>query len=226
MQAPAATCNPPDARLTPRLPTAGAHQASGSIARPLPLGLTACGSAPKAAAKAAPRVVVVGGGFGGATCAKYLRIYDPALKVTLVEQNTSYITCPGGNWMLGGLRKIGDLTQNYAALRDKHGINVVHDRVTGVDPGKRLVALASGKTIEYDDRMGTRIQGRRGRPRRGQGRADTYPRRKRAQGGRREHSSRRSAPRRSPSQPDCPTIPAGARWISTPSSPRSCPAST
>jgi sulfide dehydrogenase [flavocytochrome c] flavoprotein subunit len=114
------------------------------------LALSGCGSTPKAAAKAAPRVVVVGGGFGGATCAKYLRIYDPALKVTLVEQNASYITCPGSNWMLGGLRKIEDLTQNYTALREKHGVNVVHDRATRVDPGKRLVTLASGKTIEYD----------------------------------------------------------------------------
>ncbi|HEX5674288.1 MAG TPA: FAD/NAD(P)-binding oxidoreductase, partial [Azonexus sp.] len=118
-------------------------------------GLTGCETAPTKAsgttpAKAAPRVVVVGGGFGGATCAKYLRFYEPELNVTLVEQNASYITCPGSNWMLGGLRKIEDLTQNYSALRDKHGVNVVIDRVVGVDAGKRLVALASGKTLAYD----------------------------------------------------------------------------
>jgi len=111
-------------------------------------GLTGCETLPTA--KAAPRVVVVGGGFGGATCAKYLRIYDPALNVTLVEQNANYITCPGSNWMLGGMRTIEDLTQKYSALRDKYGVNVVNDRVTGVDPGKRLVKLASGKVIEYD----------------------------------------------------------------------------
>lgn len=121
------------------------------------LELTGCESMPSVmssgtskAAKAAPRVVVVGGGFGGATCAKYLRIYDSALNVTLIEQNANYITCPGSNWMLGGMRKIEDLTHNYTALRDKHGVNVVIDRVTGVDPGKRLVTLASGKVIEYD----------------------------------------------------------------------------
>ena len=118
-------------------------------------GLTGCETAPTKAsgttpAKAAPRVVVVGGGFGGATCAKYLRFYEPELNVTLVEQNASYVTCPGSNWMLGGLRKIEDLTQNYNALRDKHGVNVVIDRVVGVDAGKRLVALASGKTLAYD----------------------------------------------------------------------------
>lgn len=119
------------------------------------LGLTGCQTAPatpasSAPARVAPRVVVVGGGFGGATCAKYLRLYDPALSVTLVEQNAGYTTCPGSNWVLGGLRKMDDLAQNYNALRGKHGVNVVHDRVTAVDPGKRLVALASGKTLEYD----------------------------------------------------------------------------
>ena len=83
-------------------------------------GLTGCETTPKVAekpAKSAPRVVVVGGGFGGATCAKYLRLYDPGLNVTLVEQNASYVTCPGSNWMLGGLRTIEDLTQNYNTLR-------------------------------------------------------------------------------------------------------------
>ncbi|MDP2253486.1 MAG: FAD/NAD(P)-binding oxidoreductase, partial [Thiobacillus sp.] len=118
-------------------------------------GLAGCETAPTKAssttpAKAAPRVVVVGGGFGGATCAKYLRLYEPELNITLVEQNANYVTCPGSNWMLGGLRKIEDLTQNYNALRDKHGVNVVIDRVVGVDAGKRLVALASGKTLAYD----------------------------------------------------------------------------
>jgi sulfide dehydrogenase [flavocytochrome c] flavoprotein subunit len=114
-------------------------------------GLTGCESAPvKSASKAAPRIVVIGGGFGGATCAKYLRLYEPTLNVTLIEQNANYVTCPGSNWMLGGMRKIEDLTQNYATLRSKHGVNVVHDRVTGVDAGKRLVTLASGNTLEYD----------------------------------------------------------------------------
>ncbi|MFN3544740.1 MAG: FCSD flavin-binding domain-containing protein [Thiobacillus sp.] len=116
------------------------------------LGLAGCETVPKSAApaKAAPRVVVVGGGFGGATCAKYLRIYDSTLKVTMIEQNASYTTCPGSNWVLGGLRKMEDLRQNYDALRGKYGVNVVTDRVTAIDPAKRIVMLASGKTVEYD----------------------------------------------------------------------------
>lgn len=112
------------------------------------LGLTGCETVPKS--KAAAKVVVVGGGFGGATCAKYLRIYDPSLNVTLIEQNASFVTCPGSNWVLGGMRKMEDLSQNYTALKTKHGVNVVQARVTGVDPVKRLVTLNTGKTVEYD----------------------------------------------------------------------------
>lgn len=112
------------------------------------LGLTGCETVPKS--KAAPRVVVVGGGIGGATCAKYLRIYDPSINVTLIEQNASFVTCPGSNWVLGGLRKMEDLSQNYNALKTKHGVNVVHERVTAIDPVKRIVTLNSGKTVEYD----------------------------------------------------------------------------
>lgn len=112
------------------------------------LGLTGCETVPKS--KAAPRVVVVGGGIGGATCAKYLRIYDPSINVTLIEQNASFVTCPGSNWVLGGLRKMEDLSQNYNALKTKHGVNVVHERVTAIDPVKRIVTLNRGNTVEYD----------------------------------------------------------------------------
>ncbi|MDQ1314047.1 MAG: sulfide dehydrogenase [flavocytochrome c] flavoprotein chain [Pseudomonadota bacterium] len=114
------------------------------------MSLTGCAALSREPAKPAPRVVVIGGGFGGATCAKYLRIYDPSLNVTMIEQNANYITCPGTNMVLGGFRKMDDLVQNYNALRGKYGVNVIQDRVTGVDPAKRLVTLSSGKTIEYD----------------------------------------------------------------------------
>lgn len=117
------------------------------------LGLmSGCETVPASAAsaKAAPRVVVVGGGFGGATCAKYLRIYDPSLNVTMIEQNASFVTCPGSNWVLGGMRTMADITHSYAALRSKHGVNVMHDRVVSIDAARRSVALASGKSVEYD----------------------------------------------------------------------------
>jgi sulfide dehydrogenase [flavocytochrome c] flavoprotein subunit len=99
--------------------------------------------------KAAPRVVIVGGGFGGATCAKYIRVYDPSINVTLVEPNATFTTCPGSNWVIGGMRKMEDLAQGYDGLR-RHGINVVHERVTAVNASKRTVTLGSGKTLEYD----------------------------------------------------------------------------
>lgn len=107
-------------------------------------------SAPVAAPKAAPKVVIIGGGFGGATCAKYLRVYDSGIDVTLVEQNATYTTCPGSNWVIGGLRKMDELSQNYNALRNKHGVNVVHDRVTAINADKRTVTLAGGRSLSYD----------------------------------------------------------------------------
>ncbi|MFN3716099.1 MAG: FCSD flavin-binding domain-containing protein [Thiobacillus sp.] len=129
--------------------------ASGALTT---VGLSGCQTAPvpgpstavPTPSRAAPRVVVIGGGFGGATCAKYLRLYDPTLSVTLVEQNARYITCPGSNWVFGGMRTLDDLTQTYSALRDKHGVNVVTDRVVSIDAGMRTVTLASGKTVAYD----------------------------------------------------------------------------
>lgn len=96
------------------------------------------------------RVVVVGGGFGGATCAKYLRRLDPGIAVTLVEPNSKFITCPFSNLVLGGLRTMDSITQNYDALKKKHGVNVIHDTVTTIDAAGKKVKLKSGKTLSYD----------------------------------------------------------------------------
>ena len=95
-------------------------------------------------------VVVVGGGFGGAATAKYLRKLDPSISVTLIEPKAAYVTCPFSNWVLGGLRTMKDITQTYTALRTRHGVNVIADRVVGVDAAKGTVKLAGGKTIGYD----------------------------------------------------------------------------
>lgn len=111
------------------------------------LALSGCASFSK---KSPPRVVVIGGGFGGATCAKYLRIYDSSLNITMIEQNANYVTCPGSNLVYGGLKKMADITQNYNALKGKYGVDVVQDRVTAIDGAKRTVTLSSGRTIAYD----------------------------------------------------------------------------
>jgi NADPH-dependent 2,4-dienoyl-CoA reductase/sulfur reductase-like enzyme len=105
-------------------------------------------SAPKAAAGPA-KVVVVGAGFGGATCAKYIRMWDPKIEVTLVEPNDKFVSCPISNWVLAGIKTMDDITHSYENL-PKHGIKMVKDYVVGVDAGKRMVKLKSGGTLSYD----------------------------------------------------------------------------
>ena len=101
----------------------------------------------RAYSQAAGNVVVVGGGFGGATAAKYL---DRAgVHVALVEQHSTFATCPFSNTVLGGMNDIGAITHSYDGLRAS-GVNVVHDRVSGIDPDARSVALAGGGSIPYD----------------------------------------------------------------------------
>lgn len=96
------------------------------------------------------QVVVVGGGFGGASTAKYLRKLDPSLSVILIEPKLSYITCPFSNWVLGDLKKMRDITQTYTALRTRYGVNVIADRVVSIDATKQRVKLSGGKAIGYD----------------------------------------------------------------------------
>jgi NADPH-dependent 2,4-dienoyl-CoA reductase/sulfur reductase-like enzyme len=98
-----------------------------------------------------PKVVVVGGGFGGATAAKYLRMWsDYGVDVTLVEPNPSFISCPISNLVLGGVKTMADITSPYDGLEKKHGVKLVHDMVASIDPDKRLVKLASGSDLPYD----------------------------------------------------------------------------
>lgn len=111
-------------------------------------GLTLLGGQ-AAFAKASGHVVVIGGGFGGATAAKYLRKLAPGTQVTLIEPSKSYITCPGSNWVIGGMRKMGDITQSYNGLK-KLGVKVVHDSVSVINPEKKELGLKGGKKLSYD----------------------------------------------------------------------------
>jgi sulfide dehydrogenase [flavocytochrome c] flavoprotein subunit len=95
-------------------------------------------------------VLVVGGGSGGATAAKYLRQYDPSLEVTLIEPNKTYTTCYGSNWVLGGLKDMKYITQSYDALASRHGVKVVHDTVSAIDAKARKVTLSGGGSLGYD----------------------------------------------------------------------------
>ena len=98
-----------------------------------------------------PKVVVVGGGYGGATAAKYVRMWsDYGIQVTLIEPNASFISCPMSNLVLGGYKTMADITTPYDNLSKRHGVNVVRDMVLSIDADKRMVKLASGGDIPYD----------------------------------------------------------------------------
>ena len=96
------------------------------------------------------KVVVVGGGYGGATAAKYLALWSGgAVDVTLVEQDAAFVSCPMSNLVLGGSMQLADLTVGYDGLA-RRGITVVRDTAMAVDPDKRIVRLARGAALPYD----------------------------------------------------------------------------
>lgn len=104
---------------------------------------------PYIARAAKARVVVIGGGYGGSIAAKYTRLYDSGIEVTLIEKNKQYVSCPLSNEVLGGERTVESLTFGYDGLAD-HGVNVVHDMVTDIDAANKKIKTAGGDTIEYD----------------------------------------------------------------------------
>jgi len=110
-----------------------------------PFGVRAGSSKPKT-----HRVVIVGGGFGGATCAKYIKRFDPSVDVTLVERDTQFVTCPFSNLVIGGLRDIASITHGYETLKRKYAINVIHDEVVGIDAAKNSILLRGGASLNYD----------------------------------------------------------------------------
>ncbi|AOF84356.1 pyridine nucleotide-disulfide oxidoreductase family protein [Hydrogenophaga sp. RAC07] len=97
------------------------------------------------------KVVVVGGGFGGATAAKYVRMFsNNSIDVTLVEPNAAFVSCPMSNLVVGGHATIAEITTPYSNLSQRHGVKVVRDMVDSIDPVKRTVKLAGGGELPYD----------------------------------------------------------------------------
>jgi sulfide dehydrogenase [flavocytochrome c] flavoprotein subunit len=97
------------------------------------------------------KVVVIGGGAGGATAARYLaKDSKGALQVTLIEPSRRYYTCFFSNLYLGGFREYESIGHSYEGLASKHGVNVVHDWATGVDASAKTVSLGSGNKVSYD----------------------------------------------------------------------------
>ena len=113
------------------------------------LGLGACASTASIPSKA--KVVVIGGGYGGATAAKYVRMLsDYKIDVVLIEPSDAFVSCPISNLVVGGSKQVADLTTAYTGLSKNHGITVVKDMATAIDTGKKTVTLARGATIAYD----------------------------------------------------------------------------
>ena len=106
---------------------------------------------PMVMAQGKPRVVVVGGGAGGATAARYIaKDSNGAVDVTLVEPSRAYYTCFFSNLYLGGFRDMDSLGHTYGNLASAYGINVVHDWAVGVDRDAKTVTLAGGTVLPYD----------------------------------------------------------------------------
>ncbi len=97
------------------------------------------------------RVLVVGGGYGGATAAKYVRLFSgQKIDVVLVEPNDAFVSCPISNLVLGGSKLLSDITVPYTALARTHGVTVVKDMVASIDTSRKVAVLASGGSIRYD----------------------------------------------------------------------------
>jgi NADPH-dependent 2,4-dienoyl-CoA reductase/sulfur reductase-like enzyme len=113
-------------------------------------GLAGCAGSMKGdfAPKRGPRVVVVGGGWGGATTARYVRLLDPAIEVVMIEPNRQFVSCPFSNLVLAGLRTIDSLTMSYDGLR-KHGVRIIHETAIAIEPDTKRVRLGEGY-LQYD----------------------------------------------------------------------------
>jgi sulfide dehydrogenase [flavocytochrome c] flavoprotein subunit len=108
------------------------------------------GSAAEIMPKSGRRVVVIGGGYGGTIAAKYVRMLDSSIEVVMIERNKQYVSCPFSNYYIGGLMKdLSPLTIGYDKLAANHGIKMVYDEVTGIDPVAKTVAMTGGK-LKYD----------------------------------------------------------------------------
>ena len=117
--------------------------AAGLAAGPL----AGCAVSPS---RSGAKVVVVGGGYGGATVAKYLDLWsNGTVDITLVEADPAFVSCPMSNLVLGGSKQISDLTVSYAGLA-KRGIRVRSDIAQAVDPLRQTVRISNQVDLPYD----------------------------------------------------------------------------
>jgi sulfite dehydrogenase len=139
--------------------TSEPHPAAGRRAFLKALGLAAgapalaglAGCAALRGSRPAGHVVVVGGGYGGATAAKYLRMWSQGrVAVTLIERDEGFVSCPMSNLVIGGVRRMAEISSDYRELASAWGVRVLHDEALAIDPGKREVRLANHGRLAYD----------------------------------------------------------------------------
>jgi sulfide dehydrogenase [flavocytochrome c] flavoprotein chain len=113
-------------------------------------GLAGCAASMKGdfAPKRGPRVVVIGGGWGGATAAKYVRLFDPGVEVILIEPGRRFVSCPFSNLVVAGVRTIDSLTMGYDGLRQR-GVRIIHETASAIEPDTKRVRLGEGY-LQYD----------------------------------------------------------------------------
>ena len=99
--------------------------------------------------KRGKRAVVVGGGWGGCTAAKYIRMQDPSVETVLIEAEPAFRSCPLSNWTIAGLKTMDDITLPYRRLASARGVTLLRGAVSGIDPAARTVSVAGG-LLRYD----------------------------------------------------------------------------
>ena len=124
-------------------------QSSAALGLASAAGLSGCASVSGVPSKA--KVVVIGGGYGGATAAKYVRMLsDYKIDVVLIEPQDAFVSCPMSNLVVSGVKQIDYLTTSYVGLSKNHGITVVKDFADNIDTAKKTVTLRGGSVIAYD----------------------------------------------------------------------------
>jgi NADPH-dependent 2,4-dienoyl-CoA reductase/sulfur reductase-like enzyme len=113
------------------------------------LGLSGCAT-PGTSVATKARVAVIGGGYGGATAARYIRMLDPSIEVVLIEPNEAFVSCPISNMVLGGFKSMADITTPYTGLVRRHGVKLVRDTATAIDMDKKQVRLTRGDPVSFD----------------------------------------------------------------------------
>ncbi len=108
------------------------------------------GASSFASTNAAAHIVIVGGGIGGAASAKYMRLLNADVKITIIEPNPQFIFCPGSNEIIPGWATIEEYTVTYTTLKERYHVNVIHDKAEHINFSKKQLKLDGGDTLQYD----------------------------------------------------------------------------